>query len=245
MTTTNTGGAGNQPTTGGAGGQPNSNPNEAIPGGAGEGEQNEDPPPPRDDKVARKDLDHALRDVQRYKEQGRQATAQLAEIRKEFDALKTKVAQDGNDYKQLYETEKERRNAAEMERDSLKANVGHVERYRAVFPELKKAGLLDAAENLLENADLSDIELEATTSGRFIAHGVKEFVEAFKAKHPYAFSVRRAPVVNGGGNRGTPSTGKVLTPGELFKLEQECKKKGDMAPYEAAHERYQQSKNAG
>lgn len=219
-----------------------------TPGGAGG--DNQTPPPsgsnPVDGKgpVAWADHERALNDMHRFKTEARAAAAKLAELSSTVEDLKKKALTESQDFKTLYETEREKRQAAETAKGELQGAVVMQERHRAAYPALKKAGLRDDAENLLDHLDLSDIEVEATTGGRFVTSGVESFVEKVAKKYPYAFAKTPPPNVNGSSGSGLPA-GQKWNPDKLFVLERDCKKKGDMAPYYAAHKEWiQQGKPA-
>lgn len=222
MSDLNAGGAGDQ-ASGGAGSQGETQQNQTPNSGS-----NEDPK-----SVSWSDHKRALADLTRFKDQAKAQAAQLAEMQAQVEALTGKIATQNKDFESLYTTEKQKREAAETERKKLLENVVTSERHRAVYPALKKAGLRDDAENLMDHMDLSAVEIEATSSGRFVCSGIETFVEEAKRKYPYAFQKPQAPNVNGSSGSGTP-TGEQWNPRKLFALEQECRKKKDMDPYNRA-----------
>ena len=147
---------------------------------------------------------------------------------------KTKALTKNEDFKSLYEKTKADLESERQTSSKLKDSVLYSEKYRAVFPALKKAGLREDAENLLEMQQLGDLDIETTSEGRFLVSGVETYVDAFRAKHPYAFEKKKAPMINSAGGNQTVASNGSWSPEKLFKLEQECKKKGDMAPYQHA-----------
>jgi hypothetical protein len=239
MTDGGAGGAGGDEDTngGGAGGGGDSGGGD---GGAGGGDQGGD----GGKAVKWSDHKRALDDLARFKSQAKDAREKAEKAARDLEELKTKLHTEGNDYKSLYETAKSKLEAAETERVQLKQGVVYGERYRAVFPALKEAGLRADAVKLLDMQSLEELEIEATSNGRFIVNGVKDFVEEFKKQYPYAFETKRVRV-NGGGAGGDGGTKpKAWTPDTLFKLEQDCKRKGDMAPYFKAIGEYRKTKGA-
>ena len=182
------------------------------------------------------DHQRAVKDMLRFKDQSKAEAARVAALQSQIEELSTKMSAQNKDYETLYSSEKQKREAIEAEKNKLLGNVLNSERYRAAYPALKKAGLRDDAENLIEMMGLDAIEVEATSAGRFVCTGVDEFAEAAKVKHPYAFQKAAAPVVNSSSGNGTFNQGEKWTPAKLVALESECKKKGDMAPFKAAFE---------
>jgi hypothetical protein len=184
--------------------------------------------------VPKAEFERVLADMHRQKEAKRAAETELTTLRQSVEELQTKLAAGNSDFKALFEAEKAKHAAAKAEADGLKKAVHYNERYRAAYPELKKAGLRNDAENLIDAMKLDTIEIEATSNGRFLCNGVDKFIEAAKATFPYAFEKPQTPIVNGGTGSGTPGAAQQWTPKALFELEQQCKAKRDMGPYHAA-----------
>lgn len=182
------------------------------------------------------DHQRAVKDMLKFKDQSKAEAARVLELQAKLEELNTKVSAQNKDFETLYASEKAKRQAIEDEKNKLLGNVLNSERYRAAYPALKKAGLRDDADNLVEVMGLDSIEVEATSTGRFVCSEVDRFVETAKAKFPYAFQKPGAPVVNGSSGNGTFNQGEKWTPAKLVALESECKKKGDMAPFKAAFE---------
>jgi hypothetical protein len=206
-------------------------------GSSGSSQDNQNPPPGgTGDKgpVPWADHQRALGDLHKFKSKNQENEARLSELTATVESLQTKISTGAKDFESLHKTEKEKREAAEAETKRLKQNVIYAERHRAVYPALKKAGLRDDAENLLDVMNLDEIEVEATTAGRFIVNGVDAWVEGAKAKYPYAFQKPGTPVVNGSSGNGAPPGQEKWSPGRLWALEVECRKKGDLKPWEQA-----------
>lgn len=199
-----------------------------------------------DDKVSRADHQRALDDMHRFKTEAKKNKEQLDALQAETAASKAAKDQETGNFKNLWEAEKTARVAADEKADRMRTAVVQSERHRAVYPELKKAGFRDDAKNLLEKLDLSDIEVEFTTSGRISCLGVDTFVEKIKREHAYAFETKKAPRTNSGGGGGGGGNGTTKwTPESLFAFEQKCKANRDMAPYYAAHAEYIKDKQSG
>jgi len=195
--------------------------------------------------VPKKDLERALGDLHRFKDQARSQASQITELQSQIESLKTKQAADANDYKALYESEKAKSAETVQKYTDLLGHTVKTERHRAAYPALKKAGLRDDAESLIDVMDMSPMHVEATSSGRFSVDGVEDWVEAQKLKFPYAFQKPNGPNVNGSTGNGGHQGGPVRhTAASLYALEQECRKKGDMAPWRAAIAEMQRQKQS-
>lgn len=182
------------------------------------------------------DHQRALKDMLRFKDQSKSEAAKVADLQAQLEALSTKVSAQNKDFETLYASEKQKRADIEAEKNRLLGNVLNSERYRAAYPALKKAGLRDDADNLVEVMGLDKIDVEATSSGRFVCSNVQDFVDQAVKSYPYAFQKQGAPNVNGSSGNGSGQSGEKWNPGKLVQLESECKKKGDMAPFKAAFE---------
>lgn len=208
-------------------------------GGAADGEQSNHDSSGESRSVSWDDHQRALADLHRFKGQSKALSSQLAAMQSEFESLKGQIATEKKDFENLYVSEKSKREAIESEKTKLLNNVLNSERHRAAYPALKKAGLRDDAENLLDIISLDGIDVEATSSGRFTCSGIPDFIEDVKKKFPYAFQKPAAPLVNGANGAGsTGANGGTWNPAKLVALESECRKKKDMEPYRRAVEEW-------
>lgn len=207
-------------------------------GGAGDldpsGKEKTPPASKADDVVSRADHQRALDDMHKFKERTKVQATELATLKSTVEELSGKILSSSKDFETLFNQEKGKREAAESEKERLKGSVIYSERHKSAYPALKKAGLRDDADNLMDLMDLEAIEVEATSNGRFICSGVESFVESAKAKFPYAFQGKKAPTVNGGTGNGEPPVPTKLDPTKLFEIERQCRLKGDMKPYHTA-----------
>ena len=233
------GGAGNQGGDGGAGGAGDDDgsgddggaddQNEGNEGGGGDSGAGK--------KISPADHERALKDLQRYKQRARESTTRLANLERELQELK--AGKDGKKADDLAAklSEEQQRNK------DLQTSIIESQKFRELVPALKKAGLTDGAENLIEMLDLEDLDHEVTSKGRVNIIGLESFVEDVKKRFPYAFASKKTPRVNGGGSGTGFGDGKKKWDGEsLFKLEKECRKKGEMTKYHAAVKEYLQQK---
>lgn len=233
MTTDNAGGAGDGQTAGGQNGDGG--------GSGGAGGKKDDPK-----TVDFADHKRALDDMHKFKSAARESKERADKLQGELDAAKASSEQEKGNYKSLWESEKTAREEEKRNSERLKASVVRSERFRAVFPELKKAGLRDDAQNLIDKMDFDEIEVEATSNGRFLCHGTDLVVEKMRKEYPYAFEQKKAPKVNSsGGSSGGAGDGKQeWTPAKLVELEGQCRRKGNMEPYKSAYAEYLKQKQA-
>lgn len=160
----------------------------------------------KEDSDAGKQL---LKDMMKYKVRSRDLETKLEEASSKIDLLQKDRLEEKEDYKALYEAEVNAHKETKRRADGLKQNVTFSEKHRAVYPVLKKAGLVDRAEKLITEHELEKLEIEVTSTGRFNVVGIDTFVEDFKNEHPYAFSKNSAPVINSGSTGTVPQGTKV------------------------------------
>jgi len=206
-----------------------------------DGVQTENKPKENDSKTINPD-DHqrALKDLHKYKSQAKDATERVDQLTAELESFKTSQMAEKENFKGLYEETKSKLDEAVSREKSLKSAVLYGERHRAVFPVLKKEGLRDDAETFFnERFDLTDIDIEGTTEGRFLVNGVNDWVNNFKTNNPFLFQPKDGPKVNSSGGTSTPPTPQELTPTKLLEIEEKCKKSGNMKPYHEALRKYQ------
>lgn len=193
--------------------------------------------------VSLEEHEHVKRDMFRYKDKYKSLENELESFKSRFSELEKKGLAEANDYKTLYERAVEENNTLKSDRDNLKQSVLNSERYRAVTPKLREMGLREDAENLLDLQDLSGVEIEATSSGRFICHGVEAFAETFKKNHPYAFKQKSLNGVNGSGGSNAISDSGPVTASDVITAEKEFKAgKISKQQYEATYRKYAENR---
>lgn len=170
---------------GGAGGSPNPE----------SGNHNQNPPPAM---VSREDHQRALDDMHKFKAKANDLEGRLAAIEREGK-------EKSGEYKTLYEQVKQELEAEKKNSTKILEMAMHTHRFGEVKAEAIRQGLLPSAVRDLESISIEGVPVEITSTGRYIAQGVKEFVEKQKVERPHWFTVPQAPRVNGGG--GAPPAG--------------------------------------
>lgn len=195
------------------------------------------------DTVPKADHQRVLDDMMKFKKNFNDAAKENGDLKARLEALEKTKSETTGDFKSLYEKEKIARDELNGKYEGLKSSMVLTEKYKAASAALIKAGMNPEAMKLLDKEDFNEIEVEATSQGRFIPHGVDLYVDKFKKEFPFAFQTGKPPTMNGGGGSGgTTTSGEDVTPAKLFEIEQECKKKKDMKPYYEALEKYKKSK---
>lgn len=209
-----------------------------------------------DDKnefVPKSAYEGVTKDLHKYKTRSKeterklQETEQsLAETRERLTALEGKGSDGKNDYKSL--AEKWKSKATENEQKLAKVQEGFIysEKHRAVYGELKKLGLRDEAERLLEYEVFKDLEIETTSKGRVEVHGAKEWAGEFYNKNKFLFEPKKSPGVNSTDGRGGSSgDSDKITPAMVVEAEKKSKKSGkpeDAQAYKEIYSKYLKQK---
>jgi len=171
---------------------------------------------PENEMVSKHDLTRALDDLHKYKRQAKELQASLESA--QSNRLKEK-----EDYKSLFEQYEAKWKQELDGHAKTKAEVEYNQKYNAAFASLKKEGLIDEAEKLIDKDSLADLIVEHTDQGRYIIHGKDALVQRWKKELPFAFKSQTAPKINGGGSRKEDlSTGEV-TIDRVFQAEKEYK----------------------
>lgn len=172
-------------------------------------------------------------DLVKAKEKARELEARLGEV-------ESKSLQEKNDYKSLWEREKADKEKLAKELNDQTNWVVSTQQFNAVKEIALAAGLRQEALSDLEDADMSDVKVEVTSSGRYIVSGAKEKVEQFKTKKPHWFSDTKPPKINAGGSSaGDTVPGKRLTPEDVRQAELDWKRgRKTEAQYKEIYIRY-------
>lgn len=192
-------------------------------GGGGEGDKGGDQAPKT---VPLTEHKKALDDMHVAKTQVKELSDKLNTMQTELASIKTKKSEENGDFKALYEQTRSEKEALSKTHTDFKASVYNNERIRALETELKKRGLKEGAETVLDFADLEKLPYELTSRGRILVHGVEEQAAELEKKYDYAFSKQKAPPVNsGGGAAGDAVEDSQLTAAYMTELEVKDNKK--------------------
>lgn len=152
-----------------------------------------------------------------YKELLEKERAERELLSKELEASRNEELKRNNQWKELYESERIKREESEIKVKNISANVVDNLMIREIEKAALQAGILSEALDDLQIFDKSMIEVETTSSGRINFHNVNEWVDSLKQKKPYLFKTGRAPNIN------TSQPGiakpKEYTPSELLELQ--------------------------
>lgn len=194
-------------------------------------------PPVGSGTIPKEKLDHALKDLHRFKDEARR-------LKEENETLIKNQMKEKSDYKSLAEKfEKELVDEKEKNKRLVQGTV-YDKKLSAVQASLRAKGLRKEAEIDVERLDLSDIEVETTSHGRINLIGVEEFVERQKQLRPHWFQ-SSAPRINPGSPDVVNSSGDRITTKMLSDLYDKGARNGDLTAYRSALQQYQKQKHGG
>jgi hypothetical protein len=163
----------------------------------------------------------------------------LAEVLAEKENLATQLENERkaklveqNNYKELYELEKNKRSQAEDKASKITQSYFNGLKISAIEQEAIKQGIHDTALEDLSLMTNDMVQIETTSTGNAHVLGAKEFIEFIKEKKPYLFKSGVAPRVNNA--NPTEVKAKELTPADVVKLQS----KDPMAYQEYMKKRY-------
>lgn len=189
-------------------------------------------------------LEHALKDVQKFKRAAQEAQAQIDELKRQSQAAEDQKLQEKNEFKTLYERTKSEKEELQGKLENLGKSLVVTRKMESVKAAARKAGIMDSAESDLELLDLDGIEIETTSRGTINVLGADEYIAELKRKRPHWFGNKVAPKINSGG-AGTVDPGQPITPDQVAQLEQEGRRKGDMSEYHKVYQLYKAQRTAG
>lgn len=164
----------------------NANPNPAP--------NTQDPAPKATDKTpAPKD-----NPVKEYLAKFEAISREKEELAKQLEEMKTKELESTNNFKQLYEQERRKREDAEKVAKTTRETYVKDYKFNVIREEALKAGIRPEALEDLERVDSSIVQIETTSTGRVGVIGAKEFVEDLKARRGFWFADTTPPNINNG-----------------------------------------------
>lgn len=125
-----------------------------------------------------------------------------------------------NNFKQLFENEKKKREFAEVESKKIKDSYVNGLKMSAVKEHAIKMGIQDPALNDLDLLDKSMVQAEFTSTGRVNVLGAQEFVENLKNERPYWFRQTSDVVINNQASNAVVNKSE-MAPLDILKLQRE------------------------
>jgi hypothetical protein len=173
---------------------------------------------PKEEPVKQVPLENhrrAIDDMHKFK-------TRAAELEAKLTALEEEKLKETENYKALAERYKADADSNKQKLEKWSQGFSKFQKLTAVQAAAQEAGLISADD--LESVDLSSIDVEETSSGRYILHGVKDLVEDVKKKKPHWFKKEKAPVVNSGGGGAKPAGDARVTAQDVNEMERKFKR---------------------
>lgn len=142
------------------------------------------------------ELEHALKDVHKYKGKLRETETRLKELEDKLKNRETEELEKNQEFKKLYETEKKAREENELKIKKLNESFVNHHKFTTVKSLAEKKGLRAEAAADLEMIDLGEVVVETTNTGKFSIVGADDFVERLSQKKPHWFTDPAAPNIN-------------------------------------------------
>ncbi len=171
------------------------------------------------------DHKRTIDDMMKYKKGLKAALDELNNVKSELSKLKEGSLQSQNNYKQLWETTKQKLEEVESEKTNLLHSLEYTKKYDEVKTQAIKFGIRSEALDDLDRLELDALEVERTDKGRIVVQGADLFVENLKKTKPHWFETKKTPGFNSGGTQGAGSSGTV-TAQDVIQAENKFKKSG-------------------
>lgn len=171
------------------------------------------------------DHQRAINDMLKFKTQAQELAVRSQEYEAKLAQLEEDRLKATNDFKTMYEREKETRLNIEKEHKQFKEGYLFEQKFNAVRAAALKAGIRSEAEADLSLVKLDGVGLEATSSGRFLVHGADDYIEQLKKSKPHWFKSGEVPQFNSGGLNQSVPENKTLNKDELYQLQKKDPKK--------------------
>lgn len=188
-------------------------------------------------------------------DQLKEANRRLKALEDEKKARDEESLRKTNDWKTLAERYKTEAEEKEKRINGLQTNLILDRKFQAVRDACVKLGLRPESVDDLEGRDMSDVEVETTSTGRINVLGADEFAKNLKVLKPHWFGGGAAPVntrtpaLNGGNKGGgggdrwdfDPSAPDAVQ--KLVQLSHKASQSRDYREYEAADKAYRAFKS--
>jgi len=158
------------------------------------------------------------RDFFKWKKESRELKEQNEKLLNEINTLKEKSLVEKQNYKELYEHEKQKTERLVSENEDVKKTFFGSLKQQEIQKEAIKQGIRDEAIQDLNLLDSSLVETETTSQGVVNILGATEFIEKIKESRPYWFKQSGPPTINTG---NVNYQKKELTASDLLKLEKD------------------------
>lgn len=166
-----------------------------------------------------KEVEGYKTDMFKFKEKAKTLEAENLELKKLIEQSNLKSLEEKEDFKRLYEMQKEKAESLEQENKSFINSFVESKRLDAIRTEALKFGIKEEALNDLDLIDKSAVVVEKTDRGTVNVIGAKDFVDSLKRARPFWFNDGTPPTVNSAPPGNKIQEAKKLTPKEIIDLQ--------------------------
>lgn len=191
---------------------------------------------PKEEMVSKADLERALADLHKYKSKAKT-------YEEKIEQEKTARMKEQNQWKELAEQREKEAAEAKAETQKIQGSFLGERKFNAVREKCAALGLRPEAMSDLEMLDLSQVQIETTSTGKINVLGADKFSERLKALKPHWFADKQPPNVNSGGPRIDDTDGTITTD-MILAAEAEARKTGDSTKYHNLFSKYQTQRSA-
>lgn len=173
--------------------------------------------------VSLADHKRAIDDLHKFKKEAEK-------YKQTLEADKVARMKEQNQWKELAEQRELQAKEATEKAERLQSSYLGEKKFGALSAAASKLGLRQEAMSDLEMLDLSEIQIETTSTGKINVLGAEKYAERLKTLKPHWFQEKVAPSVNATGQRIQEQPGTV-TPAMVLAAQKEGQKSGDMSKY--------------
>ena len=159
----------------------------------------------------------ALDDMHKFK-------SRAGELEAKLNAIEEERLRETQNFKALADKYKAEAEESKQKLQKWSDGFTRFQKLTAIQTAALEAGLRTEAVDDLEGLKLDSIEVEETSSGRYILHGVKDMVEDLKGKKPHWFKKETAPKVNSGGGGAKPTGDGKVSMSQVLEAERKAKR---------------------
>jgi len=172
-------------------------------------------------------IDSEIKKGNYYQKKLAEVSAEREALAKELDNERQNKLKEQNNYKELWELEKNKRTQAEEKATRVTQSYFNGLKMSAIEQEAIKAGIHESALEDLSLLPNDIVQIETTSTGNAHVLGAKEFVDYLKEKKAHWFKNGMAPKFNG--SNPTEIKSRDLSADDILKLQ-----KSDPAAYKSA-----------
>lgn len=189
--------------------------------------------------VDKKELDHVLSDLQKWKSKFAELEREKAKTEERVKQAEIERMRQAQDWQKIAEIKEQEAKQAIEEKTRLKESIVYDRKFSEVRAAALKAGLRKEAEADLEMLSLDPVAIETTSTGRINVIGAEQFIEGLKLTRPHWFGSSKPSI-----NSASPevvASGRV-TEQDIIELSKKARKTGDWSPVEKAYRIYNTQK---